>query len=210
MDFAQPQGTRGACRIELEGGDALGALFPWFQSGVWVVLPSAMSVEDLLTRHWGLSRDFVESRVGTVFLNGIPVDALDAARLEDGDDLALSGPMPGLAGAILRKNSPLAGLRHKQTHPMHAPSREASEMQRIRVKLFNQLIDDLGPVLLRRGILLERDQLLECLRAWDQSARPKPRRVLWNTEEVTLDYLSHELNNVSDDPILIVGEPFLN
>ncbi len=182
------------CRIELEGGDVLGALFPWFQSGVWIRLPEEMTIGSLLVDRWGLSEEFIEKTVGTVFLNGVPVDDVQSERLCDGDVLALSGPMPGLAGAILRKNSPLAGLRQCRRTPFHEDFPKTSEMPRVQIKLFNRLIEDLGPLLLRHGILLDHEQALQCLGAWKNSARAKPTMVRVDKEVFSFEVLDALIN----------------
>lgn len=191
MVFGKERPEETFCRIEWEGGDVLGALFPSFQSGVWIMVPAGIPIGTLLEGRWGLSREFIEKTVGTVFLNGLPVDDVDTEPLCDGDVLALSGPMPGLAGAILRKNSPLAGLRHGRRGPVRttSPETSGSEVVRVQVKLFNRLIEDLGRIVLRHGILLEKDQALQCVVACTGSTRAMPRRVTVNGDGVSFDSL---------------------
>lgn len=192
MVFEKEKPEETLCRIEWEGGDVLGVLFPSFQSGVWVMVPTGIPIGTLLGERWGLSRHFIEKTVGTVFLNSLPVDDVDAERLSEGDVLALSGPMPGLAGAILRKNSPLAGLRHGRTGPVRTTSLETSGsgMVRVRVKLFNTLIEELGRIVLRHGILLEKDHAFQCLHSWKGSQRAKPAQVRVDGEEITFEKLN--------------------
>uniref|UniRef100_A0A832A0B4 MoaD/ThiS family protein n=1 Tax=Desulfacinum infernum TaxID=35837 RepID=A0A832A0B4_9BACT len=184
MDFKGPLNAWDVCRVEIVDGDALGAFFPWFQSGLWILVPSGTTVAKLLAETWRLSPEKIHRDVGTVFRNGIPVDCLEATDVSDGDVLALSGPMPGLAGAILRKNSPLAGLRHSARAVSSAASAAGQTLHRIQVKLFNRLIEDVGPVLLKGGIELERAAALQCLRDWQASERRKPERVLLNGADV--------------------------
>lgn len=187
MNFARETADKTVCELVLEGGDVLGAFFPWFQDGVWVSVGPKTTVAELLIDQWGLDRETVEKHIGTLFLNGIPVDDVASAYLSDGDVLALSGPMPGLAGAILRKNSPLAGLRHGQRpRKIKAMSTETSASVRVRIKLFNRLIAELGPVLLKKGILLERNLAVQCLEDWRVSNRPKGERLWLNNKEVSL------------------------
>ncbi|MEJ5349383.1 MAG: hypothetical protein WHS46_11925 [Desulfosoma sp.] len=189
MPFAQKMETDTIGCLEFEGGNVLGVLFPWFQSGVWVLLPAESTVGLLLTQEWGLDPESLDEKLGTVFLNGTPLDDMESAFLCDGDVLALSGPMPGLAGAILRRNSPLAVLRHGCKTTSFETSPKASGPILVRVKLFNRLIEDLGPILLRKGILLEKDDALQCLRTWKYSERAKPTRVWLNREEVSFENL---------------------
>ncbi len=135
-------------------------LFPLFQAGVGLIVPSGHSVRSLLTTFWGLDDEFVRREIGTVFLNGHPLDDLGRILLVQGDVLALSGPMPGLAGAILRKGSPLAAMGRR---PFKRSSRrnteDAEEALYIRLKVFNTLIETLAPAVLRRGIYLSRTEL---------------------------------------------------
>lgn len=196
MNFARETADKMVCELVLEGGDVLGAFFPWFQGGVWVYVAPKTTVAELLLDQWRLDRETVEKHIGTLFLNGIPVDDVASAFLSEGDVLALSGPMPGLAGAILRKNSPLAGLRHGQRpRKIEAMSTATCASVRVHVKLFNRLIVELGPVLLKRGILLERNKAVECLMDWRVSNRPKGERLWLNNEEVSL--MSLDLNHLS-------------
>lgn len=196
MNIAQKTGDKTLCELVLEGGDALGAFFPWFQGGVWITVPPRTTVAELLIHHWGLDRETVEKHVGTLLLNGTPLDDMALAFLGDGDVLALSGPMPGLAGAVLRKKSPLAGLRHgPRPRMIEAMSTETTASVRVRVKLFNRLIAKLGPMLLKKGIVLERKEAVQCLRDWKVSTRPKPEHLWLNNKEVSLTSL--DFNHLS-------------
>ncbi|ROQ90155.1 hypothetical protein [Desulfosoma caldarium] len=195
MTFAQKMADKNVGELVLQGGDALGALFPWFQSGLWVLVEPKTTVADLLTHQWDLDLETVEKHVGTIFLNGIPVDDVGSTFLSDGDVLALSGPMPGLAGAILRKNSPLAGLRHGQKPRMDAASVDEAAPVRLRVKLFNRLIGELGPMLLQKGILLERDQAVQCLKDWKVLEKKKPERSWLDGKEVS--FMSLDFHRLS-------------
>jgi hypothetical protein len=62
--------------------------------------------------------------------------------------------MPGLVGAVMRSKSPLRSFRSSITH---AGDDGIAQQERglIRLKLFNTVMSELGPSLLREGILLE-------------------------------------------------------
>ena len=47
---------------------------PLFQKGFMVETQVGLNIDELLTDHLGLSPDYVEDRVRTVFLDGKPVD----------------------------------------------------------------------------------------------------------------------------------------
>ncbi len=77
------------------------------------------------------------------------MDNLTTAIIRNGSVLALSSAMPGLAGATLRRGSIYASLRNSINYE------EKNELTQkmdgvITVKLFNVLINELGPVLLQR------------------------------------------------------------
>jgi hypothetical protein len=140
--------------------DSLPAFRTLFQQGVGVAIQAGTSLEDLLCDQWQIDRDYVMNRISTLFLDGKPVDDLPAAVVRDGATLALSGAMPGLIGATMRRGGVLASFRSGITyHPATETSQGSNG--RITLKLFNLLIDELGPVFLVRGIWVPCHQLAE-------------------------------------------------
>ncbi|BDG05559.1 hypothetical protein [Anaeromyxobacter oryzae] len=125
------------------------------QAGVTVPVRTGCSVLSFLTDELGIDPRDVQARITTVFLDGKVVDALDAAIIQDGSWLALSAAMPGLVGATLRRSGAYSAMRAEITWSRdpteHAPT---GVHGLVHVKLFNLLIDELGPALLRRGIVL--------------------------------------------------------
>ncbi|MGW8188180.1 MAG: hypothetical protein ACWGNK_12965 [Desulfobacterales bacterium] len=119
-------------------------------------------MKELMCRQIGLTEDYLENRVQTVFLNGHPVDDVNRATVGEGATVALSAAMPGLAGAVLRKGGVLATLRKNITYRNDASSRETCE-GRVIVKLFNMTTREVGPLLLARGIWMEGAELRELL-----------------------------------------------
>ena len=61
----------------------------------------------------GLSPEYVDKRIQTLFLNGKAIDNPDTALLKEDSTLALSAAMPGLLGATLRKGSYYARMRNE-------------------------------------------------------------------------------------------------
>ena len=121
------------------------------QRGVRLRTRVGVSVRAFLQGALGLPPETV-ARLGTVFLDGRPVDDLDAAILRDGTTLALSGAMPGLAGATLRRGGPAAPLRSSITHAeTGAPPAQGEGT--VTLKCFNTAAGDVAPHLgaLRRG-----------------------------------------------------------
>lgn len=116
------------------------------------------SVLGFLIEDVRLTPEYVQQRITTVFLDDHVVDVLENAMLRKGSRLALSAAMPGLVGATLRRSGPYAAMRAEITrtaeHELDARSRATTI---VHVKLFNLLIDEIGPAILERGVLLERE-----------------------------------------------------
>jgi hypothetical protein len=130
--------------------DAAQDLGPLFQQGIRVEIETGCTVKALLMEQWGLPQDYVMGRISTLFLNGKPVDDMEAAIVRDGAVLALSSAMPGLVGAVMRRGGYYASLRGGITY--HETAAGASRRSgTITVKLFNLLIRELGPAFLAQG-----------------------------------------------------------
>jgi hypothetical protein len=144
-------------------GTELDAVPPLLQGGFQIEVETGKSVRELLTSQWGIPDEVIESRISTVFLDGKPVDDLDRATVHDGSTLALSGAMPGLVGATMRRGGVIAGFRSGITHRESGAPGHAGKGT-IRVKVFNLLIAELMPLFLARGILVAADRLPKTLR----------------------------------------------
>jgi hypothetical protein len=126
------------------------------QKGIIVRLAEATSVRDFLCQHLGIDPDFIEHVITTIFLNGKPVDNLDAARVANGDTLALSAAMPGLVGATMRRQGLVASFRSNISYLEPGRRELQAESAAIVLKLFNLMIEALGPALLKKGVLIRR------------------------------------------------------
>lgn len=112
------------------------------------------SIKTLLCRQLGLSPEYVEKRIQTIFLDGRSVDDLNSAVVEDGSTLALSAAMPGLAGATLRKGGYYAPMRSQISYREVTTSKPLEEGT-ILLKLFNLPLKELGPTFLKRGVWIK-------------------------------------------------------
>jgi hypothetical protein len=138
--------------------DSLPLFGPLFQRGVGVTVQTGSSLEDLLCCQWQIDHDYVMRRISTLFLDSQPVDDLSATIVQEGMTLALSGAMPGLIGATMRRGGILASFRSGISYCQNRTGKQAGR-GRITLKLFNLLIDELGPAFLARGIWVPRHQL---------------------------------------------------
>ena len=136
--------------------------FPLFQQGITVEAETGCSVKELLCGQLGIDPAYVEERISTIFLNGKPVDDCDTAVVGDGAVLALSAAMPGLVGAMLRKGGFYTAMRSDITYRAQgADSIRANG--RIRLKLFNSIMGEAGPLILRRGIIIPHSKVMKLL-----------------------------------------------
>lgn len=133
--------------------------FPLLQSGVFLRCRTGVSLLAFLRETLLLSDDYIDERISTVFLDGKPVDDLEAAVVPDGGTVALSSAMPGLVGATMRRKGFYAGFRSAIAHVSGAG--EAARAGTVRLKLFNLLMADIGPDLLKRGVFLPSGDLKE-------------------------------------------------
>lgn len=137
------------------------------RSGVLVPVTGPVKISRLLENDLGMDAEYVESRVATIFLNGKPVDDLDAAVAAPGSTVALAGFMPGIAGITMRRNSPVAAMRCQIT------SKECDETPagpgHVTVRLFSTVAVEAGPGVMRRGFELCRDELAEFLKSRDKA-----------------------------------------
>lgn len=131
------------------------------QSGIEIKCQPNEPVARFLDRLPGFTVDYIADIVQTIFLDGTAVDDLTTPLCGKNPVLALSAAMPGLAGAIFRRNSFHAALR---TTP-DKKNTQNIETKKITVtlKLFNSIASDRGPELLQNSIIIKTGHLLNYL-----------------------------------------------
>lgn len=139
------------------GGDELSAFFPLLQRGVTIQAVVGCSLKELLCAQLGIPEDYVTGRITTIFLDNSPVDDL-GCTIREGARVTLSAAMPGLVGATMRRSGFYSALRQGITHAETAEELETGSGT-VKLKLFNLLLPELAPLILARGILLEREEL---------------------------------------------------
>ncbi len=137
-------------------------LYPAFQRGVLVKVRLGASIRSLLSEQFCLDLEYVKNRIQTAFLNGKPVDDFDTAVVGEGSTLTLSGALPGLAGATLRKGGFFSPMRASLSHQDDSGSGEGKEGF-ITVRIFNILLPELAPILLSYGIIFPRQEFSSLL-----------------------------------------------
>jgi hypothetical protein len=124
------------------------------ERGFKLQIKTGLTIRELLCQHLGISEDYVDNRIQTIFLDGKPVDDVDTASLENGSRLALSAAMPGLVGITMRKGGFYASLRNTISYTKTENSIDKSAGEII-LKLFNLVAKELGPELIAKGIRIE-------------------------------------------------------
>ncbi len=131
------------------------------QSGVEVKTSSSTPLTTFLCQLPGFSAQYITSTVETIFLNGNPVDDLSLPFTGKSPTLALSASMPGLAGAIFRKNSIHSALR-AQTGKTDCQTTESQDIV-VTLKLFNSIAKERGHDLLAQGVSIKSAKVLNFL-----------------------------------------------
>ena len=142
--------------------DQLNIFFPILQKGVTVPVIAGCTLKSLLIDQFVIPANYVTDRITTIFIDNHPVDDLDRAIIQDGSRVTLSAAMPGLVGATMRRGGFYAALRQGISHVTDSGT-HAGEHGTVRLKLFNLLLAELGPLVLARGLILERDEMDELL-----------------------------------------------
>ena len=165
--------------LHLDAGQ-LHAFFPLLQKGVTVPAQVGCSLRNLLCDQFGIPGDYVTERITTIFFDNRPVDDLDHTIVRDGSRITLSAAMPGLVGATMRRGGFYAAFRRGISHGMDRDN-AAHGSGMVRIKLFNLLLAELGPLVLAQGVILGRDEvndLPESLLASGKDVPPGMDRVL--------------------------------
>ena len=163
-------------------------LIPFFfqllGQGFPVNVPTNCSIRDLIVECLGIPDDYLEERIQTLFLNGSVVDDLNSCNIIEGSTLALSGAMPGLAGAVLRRGGFYASFRRTISLD-DSQSRIDKDNHWIILKLFNMIVKELGPGFLEKGIWVEGENLQKFL--------------MRHSEELTMHETSGDMNGEPAD-----------
>ncbi len=127
--------------------------------GVGVVLDKAVSVREFMTSVLGMDLHYATHSVPGLFLNNAPVDDWGDEIVGGGDEVGMSGTMPGLCGIALRRSSPIKAFRpdlvDRQALDKHAGIAT--------VKMFNFVAQDCYRPVLAHGVVLTAAEVLQYL-----------------------------------------------
>lgn len=139
------------------------------QQGVRVRRRVGCSVAAFLREELGVTPATIE-KIQSIMLDGKPVDDIGSALVQEGAVLALSAAMPGLVGATLRRGGAYSSFRSSITHHETGKACRPGEGW-VNIKLFNLLMTELGPSLLRQGVLIKTEDLTDFLAERQQEFR---------------------------------------
>jgi hypothetical protein len=140
-------------RLTVDGG-LLARFFKLMERGCKLQINKSVTIKELLCDQLGISEDYVDHRIQTIFLDGKAVDDVDTAIVASGSKLALSAAMPGLVGITFRKGGFYAALRSSISYTK-TDDLVVKGGGEIVLKLFNMVAKELGPELLKKGIRIE-------------------------------------------------------
>jgi hypothetical protein len=180
--------------------DLILRFFLLLQQGFMVKVQVGSNIKSLLCQQFGLSPEYLEKRIQTIFLDGKPVDSVDSAIVKEGSTLALSAAMPGLVGATLRRGGYYALMRSQISYREEsAPAPHHEGM--IFLKLFNLLLKELGPSFLKRGILIKGKHLSDFLKRQPDDFWAGCKEAKLDDEKIDLETLKEI--NWADEYVLL-------
>ena len=171
------------------------------QHGILCAINQPVAILPFLLSLPGFNAEYIENRVQTIFINGSAVDSLDRV-LSAGSTLALSAAMPGLAGAIFRRQGLHGSLR---SQPEVKATLIPSGAGFITLKLFNTIATDRVHDLLASGILISGKAFCDFAVRREHLFQP-PARLLYAEQIVGYAEL---LATLAGCPVLAVQGRFL-
>jgi len=162
-----------------------------FTAGVSLPVQTGATLKELICNQLGVSEDYFEHRIQTIFLNFKAVDAPEKALVNDGAIVTLSAAMPGLVGATMRKGGTFAGFRSGISCAQVEACLEATQGA-ISLKLLNMVARELGPTFLEKGVYLPGERLTSFLAGADQELQASCREIDFNGELISWQQMCSE------------------
>ncbi len=132
------------------------------QSGIYIKAAQGITIAKLLMELPGFSEEYIKTRVQAIFLNGLPVDGINTPIIKENSVLAISAAMPGLAGAIFKKDSSLASARTTPASSSTLPNKK-NKLITIRLKMFNLIAREKGLQSMAKGCIIATEALFNLL-----------------------------------------------
>lgn len=182
--------------------DALPLFTTVLQSGIEIKTAQGISLAKFLSNFPDFTAEYLSDTVQTIFLNGTAVDDLSQPLTGNNSVVALSAAMPGLAGAIFRRNSFHSALR---TATKSLQSNETKQkIISVHLKLFNSIAKERGAALLKSGVCIKADLLAGFL-AKRPHLRQQIMTIQFEKEQIGDDRLIALLAELAKVNLYIVG-----
>jgi hypothetical protein len=162
---------------------ALRAVLQLLSQGGLMQVSVPATIRELLCSQLGISGEYVDKRINTLFLNGKAVDDVDSAVVRDRATLALSASMPGFVGAAFRRGGFYAAMRDNVSY-VEGGAVEEAKRGLVMIKLFNMTCPELGPQLLASGIWLRGEDLDQFFAARPAAFWTGCRSIRVNSQEI--------------------------
>lgn len=172
------------------------------QAGFKIEAEVDCSVFEFLNRQCTLPEDYIQKRISTIFLNGNPVDDIKTALIEEDSVLSLSGAMPGLVGAVMRTGGFYASFRNSITYKKSGNTSNKGRGQ-FKLKLFNILMKEIGPLFLKEGIFLLSSDFINFLNIQKPDFFKNCRQVTVNEKPVNSDFFENRVFLEKHDNIFL-------
>ena len=117
------------------------------------------TMREFLCMEMEICGDYANRRIQTIFIDGTAVDDFDTAQVNSGTRLTLSGAMPGLVGATMRRGGVLSGLRSSISYKQLDEMRPAETQGLVNMRLYNFIAGELAHIFLGRGVRIAAPKL---------------------------------------------------
>lgn len=167
--------------------------------GIGVEFDRVVSVKSFMTDVLGMDESYATEKVPGLFLNNAPVDDWTTEMVCAGDELGMSGTMPGMVGIALRRSSPIKSFR-ADLHSHHDAAVLGGGVAV--VKMFNFIAKDCGAPVLQHGVRVSGQNLLSYMDEHEISL--DECTCYWNEDQIEGKAMRGALAGVSSDIVLSV------
>lgn len=183
--------------------ESLQPFFSLLSIGFSIITKAGYSINDLLSKELGVAKAYIDDRIQTIFLNGKAVDDSKSATLQEGDVVALSAAMPGMVGSTFRKGGFFAGMRSQISHLADTAARQDHQQIKVKLKLFNLVAKELGPVFLEKGVIIDGNTFQKFVPEKLEDLKPICSSIHLNGTKISFDRL-REFNWTDQEVLLQV------
>ena len=140
------------CAIDLTvNPNQIPFFFKLLRKGILIHIETDLCAREFICDRLGVEPEYMDKQIQTIFLDGKLLDDRNAAVIKGGSTLAISAAMPGMVGATFRSGGFYATFRSPISHD-GVPVTGQAHTKPVLLKCFNKISNDVGPMLLERGI----------------------------------------------------------